>query len=383
MKEVNSLHQKAMEVADQAAAARLAGAMDDYKRLTVEALNLEIEAAKTFAAESDLEPTRSVLFRSAATLAVECQELRIAEQLISTALAGNPPLEIADELRDLLEDVYFNRHLELRGVKLAPGEVQMMLEGDGVGFGMTRSDAFIQRVNVLETMLYRTAERLLERPFREAGRKIKKLAKDFELYLSVPRSASFAVTLKLSQSNQPDLPGVDDSKSKDTMKELLDNLEILNKGDIRALEKQIPDEPYRRNFIALAEKLSPDGSDIRTVGFTSVTGTETRKVALAIPRKMLRERIHRASRHPIAKTKEQEIQIQGTLLEADATKELEGVIRVVDSKGTEFKIHVPRGMMSDIVKPMFEEEVVVSAIHKGSRIDLVTIDLAESDEKSS
>jgi len=33
-------------------------------------------------------------------------------------------------------------------------------------------------------------------------------------------------------------------------------------------------------------------------------------------------------------------------------------------------------MMSDIVKPMFEEEVVVSAIDKGSRIDLVTIDLA-------
>jgi hypothetical protein len=232
-------------------------------------------------------------------------------------------------------------------------------------------------------MLYRTAERLLERPFREAGRKIKKLAKDFELYLSVPRSASFAVTLKLSQSNQPDLPGVDDSKSKNTMKELLDNLEILNKGDIRALEKRIPDEPYRRNFIALAERLSPDGSDIRTVGFTSVTGTETRKVALATPRKMLRERIHRASRRPIAKTKEKEIQIQGILLEADATQELEGLIIVRDSKGEEFKIHVPRGMMSDIVKPMFEEEVVVSAIEKSSRIDLVAIDLAESEDKSS
>ncbi len=167
------------------------------------------------------------------------------------------------------------------------------------------------------------------------------------------------------------------------MKELLDNLELLNNGDIQALEKQIADEPYRRNFIALAEKLSPDGSDIRTVGFTSVTGSETRKVALSIPRKMLRERIHRGTRKPVAKSKDKQIQIQGTLLEADATQELEGLIRIVDSKGTEFKIHVPRGMMSDIVKPMFEEEVVVSAMDKGSRIDLVTIDLAESDERSS
>ncbi len=371
-----------MELADQAAKARLTGAMDEFKRLTVEALKFESDAAKTFAAKSDLEPTRSVLFRSAATLAVECHELRVAEQLISAALAGNPPSEIADELRDLLEDVYFNRHLELRGVKLAPGEVQMMLEGDGVGFGMTRSEAFIQRVNVLETMLYRTAERLMGRVFHEVGRRKKKLAEAFELYLSVPRAASFAVTLKLSQSNQPDLPGVEDLQSTQTMKELLDNLELLNKGDIVALEKRISDEPYRRNFIALAEKLAPDGSDIRTVGFTSVTGEETRKVALAIPRKMLRERIRLKPRRPI-KSKEKEVQIHGTLLEADATQQLEGLINVVDVKGEKITIHVPRGMMSDIVKPLFEEDVVVSAIDRGSQIDLVTIDLAESDEKSS
>src|SRR4051812_43490114 len=145
MNELNTLHQKAMELADQAADARRAGDLDGHKRLTIEALACEAEAARTFAAESNLEPTRSVLFRSAAALAVECQELRIAEQLISAALAGNPPPAIADELRDLLEDVYFNRHLELRGIKLAPGEVQMSLEGDGVGFGMTRSEAFVQR----------------------------------------------------------------------------------------------------------------------------------------------------------------------------------------------------------------------------------------------
>ncbi len=376
-----------MDLADQAAAARLAGAMDDFQQLTLEALKFESDAARLFATDSNLEPTRSVLYRSAATLAVECQELRVAEQLISAALAGDPPLEIADELRDLLEDVYFNRHLELRGVKLAPGEVQMTLEGDGVGFGMTRSEAFVQRVNVLETMLYRTAERQLGRAFRESGRKIKKLAKAFELYLSVPRGASFAVTLKLSQSRQMDLPGVDDSKTTHTMKELLDNLETLNHGDIGALERQIPDEPYRRNFIALAERLAPDGSDIRTVGFTSVTGKETRKVALAVPRKLLRERIRKAPQHSVVKLKgkekEKEIQIQGILLEADAMQELEGLINIVDSNGTAFRIHVPRGMMSDIVKPMFEEEVVVSAIDRGSRIDLVTIDLAESDERPS
>jgi hypothetical protein len=43
-----------------------------------------------------------VLHRSAASLAVECFQLREAERLIGRALAGNPPPDIADELRDLL-----------------------------------------------------------------------------------------------------------------------------------------------------------------------------------------------------------------------------------------------------------------------------------------
>jgi hypothetical protein len=51
-----------------------------------------------------------VLHRSAASLAVECLQLREAERLIRRALAENPPLDIADELRNLLlDEVYSQR----------------------------------------------------------------------------------------------------------------------------------------------------------------------------------------------------------------------------------------------------------------------------------
>jgi hypothetical protein len=56
----------------------------------------------------DLEPTRSFLRRS--TLALECNELREAERLISRALSGFPPIDIAEELRNLLiEEIYSHR----------------------------------------------------------------------------------------------------------------------------------------------------------------------------------------------------------------------------------------------------------------------------------
>jgi hypothetical protein len=37
--------------------------------------------------------------------------------------------------------------------------------------------------------------------------------------------------------------------------------------------------------------------------------------------------------------------------------------------------------MSDIVKPMFEEDVVVFGIRRGNRIDLESIDLARTGEE--
>ena len=93
-------------------------------------------------ARLEFEPTRSVLHRSAASLALECDEIREAERLIGRALSGNPPDEIAEELRDLLEDVYFLRHLSLRGIVLQPDEFQLSLEGDAIGFGIAPTNYF-------------------------------------------------------------------------------------------------------------------------------------------------------------------------------------------------------------------------------------------------
>src|ERR1035437_10027871 len=288
MKNVTELHQEAMKLADLAEIARRSGDSQAFQSYSSQALELEAKAAWSMSSQTDLEPTRSVLFRSAATLAIEVHRLREAEQLIGAALAGNPPPEIAEELRDLLEDVYFQRHLEVKGVSLSPGDVQMTLEGAAVGFGIARSDIFVQRLKDLETLLYRTAERILGQEFRESGRRKKSLSESFELYLSVPRAASFAVTLRLGQSSQLNLPGVDFTTN--TMKVLLDDLALVNEGNLEALKNSIPDESYRVNFMGLAERLAPDGKEIRTVGFTTAPDQVKRVVALVVTKKELRER---------------------------------------------------------------------------------------------
>jgi hypothetical protein len=110
MQDIETLHREAMELVDQAVLARQQGDVEVVVALSRAAFSKERAAADLVANQFDLEPTRSVLHRSAAALAIECNQLRDAERLIGRALAGNPPNDIADELRDLLlEEIYSQR----------------------------------------------------------------------------------------------------------------------------------------------------------------------------------------------------------------------------------------------------------------------------------
>jgi len=105
---ISDFHRQAMDLAEMAFTAKLRGNLQQTGELFRQAFEYERKAAKLSANDINAEPTRSVLHRSAASLAIDCGELREAERLIAIALSGNPPDEIADELRDLLEQVYAN-----------------------------------------------------------------------------------------------------------------------------------------------------------------------------------------------------------------------------------------------------------------------------------
>jgi hypothetical protein len=106
---INELHREAMRLADQASDLRRRGQEPGANTRLRQALEYERRAAELVAPDLALEPTRSVLHRSAATLAWRCGEYREAERLIATALSGTPPEMMAEELRDLLLQVYFEQ----------------------------------------------------------------------------------------------------------------------------------------------------------------------------------------------------------------------------------------------------------------------------------
>ena len=126
MSKVQDLHQQAMDLAEQADLKKLSGDVTQANEILKQALALETEAAQLMAEDMTAEPTRSVLHRSAATLAIECGELQMAEKLIAVAISGTPPLDIAEELKDLFIQINLHKYLERRGVQLAEDQLQLL-----------------------------------------------------------------------------------------------------------------------------------------------------------------------------------------------------------------------------------------------------------------
>lgn len=94
-------HHAAMEALDEADAATRRG--DEARAKAARRRAFVLEARAAAGAPSDLEPTRSVLYRSAASIAVGLGETIEARRLAYEGLRGEPPAEIKAELFHVLD----------------------------------------------------------------------------------------------------------------------------------------------------------------------------------------------------------------------------------------------------------------------------------------
>ena len=97
-------HRSAMDFAVQGLMAQMSPDPDAAIPLFEQALEMELAAIAKL--PEPIEPTYSVLHRSAGWMAFHCRQFRQAERLACRGLAGEPPDDIAAELRELLAQIY-------------------------------------------------------------------------------------------------------------------------------------------------------------------------------------------------------------------------------------------------------------------------------------
>lgn len=379
MSQVETLHTRAMDLAEEAFVAQKKGDEERALSLFHKALELEQRAAELLPLGRDAEPTRSILYRSAAALAYHSKDYETAERMIASGLAGFPAPEIKEELKNLYEDIDFMRHLSVRGLALDKNQWFMSIYGNATRFGGTAADQLMMRLDRVSSLFYRTVERLLKLPYRKSGGVTREIKEQYGLYISAFHPRSFAVSF---QVGSPDpqyklFPGAEKAKVVEpslVVDEVMRCFELFEGSNSDELRQRFDDENYYENFTGLARQLAPDGEDIKLVGFTSVRGGEEKPVALRKSRKQLRQQEGSVSQSTLPEIASK-VSLCGLLMHAHTPLKGEyGIVKLIekDSKH-EYSINVPISIMKDVVQPFYEEEVTILGYKEEGKVYLEEI----------
>lgn len=351
------LHRQAMEHADAALYFQSRGDETRFLEETVLATDLEEQAALMLPCAESAEPTRAVLLRSAATLALRCKQLRRAEQLVAQALIGSGPEALLDEVRDVLEQIHFERHLAVRGDELSDNELQVSLSGRGVSYGVVAASQFLDRAKNIGNLVRRTTERVLGLPFQSGRRPAKGQP---ALYMTAPRPGSFTVTYRLGmQTSLSGMGGVDE-----ILPTMLEDIKTVDRRDWHGLRQRINDDAYMGNFVALLRQIAPDGSNVRLVGFTA----RQKGVSYEVP--FHRRRGELLIEHPADADQQLEV-VEGIL---DGAERNSNIVKV-DKK----RIKVPGGFIDDIVRPLWGQSVKATVRRQRGTETPVLVDVESLD----
>jgi hypothetical protein len=104
MTRIEQLHNQAMNLAENAFLAQQKGDTNTFVQLSKEAFLLEKAAAMLLQNKSEAEPSRSILFKSAAFLAFDAQEFQECRNMITYTLLGKPDALIKAEMNQLFDE---------------------------------------------------------------------------------------------------------------------------------------------------------------------------------------------------------------------------------------------------------------------------------------
>ncbi len=356
------LHNQAMQLAEKAYLARLRGKRAQAEIYASEALRLEALAARALPPTPESEPTRSILFRSAAWLALQAnrydQALRLAQEGLSSS---HLPPDLAQQLHEVQEQAQFHLFLEQEGLSLSDQEATIYLKGPAVGPGHVFYTDFQERISAFLTLLQRTVERFERRHYRRSGRPA---GLRFASILALAPPGSFGFTIQLVTPSQTQSSLL--ASETEVIDEVLISLNLAAQGSIEALRERFLSthdhdqaQAYLRNFLSHARRIAPDGHRLRQVGIRSrshqvVLNEETPHI--------LRQALDIAMAPEATEEQLTPITVEGELVQAD--KDAHTVSLKAEDKRYTFEV---REGLEDMVRAYFGERVQVRGFERQSQ----------------
>lgn len=357
MTTVRELHDEAMKLSHLALVARETGDFQRAENLARQALTYEAEAASLVPDGRSSEPTRSILYRSAASLAYQCKDFYTAQQLIAKGLSGYPPARVEQELKMLLDQVNFEHYLQSHGVDLDNEEVGLAMKGNAVGYGTIVYHEFNKRIEAIFHLVDRTVQRKMGRDYQRSGR-ISQMYKPFTQVLSGFAPGSFTVKLKLGQPELQQQSFL--INTSDVIGEIIQGIELLSNYDEDALRELIQSEGYYHHFISMARELAPDGDQIQFVAFSS----NTKIVNITRSRDKI-DLTNNTNQDALTSSRTL-IKVEGVL--DHATSRRGDMVGLTTAEGVQYDITIKEGF-DDLVRSYFKKYVIITGLLDGKMIE--------------
>ncbi len=357
-------HNNAMGFSDDAMRAKRRGHHDDARELFEKALSSEREALKLMEGVVD-EPIYSTMYRSAATLALDCERYRLAEQLAYTALAGDPPGYLVSELKDVADQARLYTDPSRDGNELREDEINVAISGEVVKPGLAPWSDFVPRLIGVRSLLSRIWDFVDEHEHSDLSGARPDGA---SIMIGTLEPGSIAVKMRIGEPGQERLPGI--GGSGEVIKKTLQTIKAVNESDDSELTSLIPIEAYRRKFINLVKDIAPDGRRVSQVRFAGVVDGKEVQVPLRRTKASfnVRTRTTPEARH---KT------IVGRLRYADGFRKLGDQIKIIDKNGEACQVVVRSGEIDGIVDQWWDKWVEAKCIQEGETLTLESIDKAD------
>lgn len=350
MNTVKELHNHAMILLQEAIVFNHNGDTQSAKNKFKEAFVLESEAADLVSKNQNSEPTRSILYRSAASLAYQSDDFNKSLNLIGKCLSGNPTSKIKDEVRILYESINFKMYLEQKKLILADDEFDFHLAGNLISNGLIFYKEFNDRITSLMQIIKKTSQRMFNKNYKST-------TEIFSPVLHPISGGSFSITIKIAYNkNQQYDMFINPSTVID---EIIDCFSFVQNEQEEELSERINDESYYNHFISSSKKIAPDGEDITGVDFIS----KSKEINFS----RISDSIKLPSKNIVEKPKPdklEDITISGILDLASSKQGEDEFAEVTDDNGNTYKIVINDGL-DDYVRSYYKTRVTIEGKYDG------------------
>ena len=372
------LHREASALANRARIAHFDGDEASYLRLTQQAFHKESESAKLIR-EDPSHHMFAILHRSAATLAYRCGEHESAEELILEGMRQIRNFGIREDLYDLLDKVRLAAKYGQNANPLENEALVMTFQGIEANIGLIQPSQLSKRIINFATLVRNTIGSINSYAFRNR----RKVDRDYRVLATIPSFGSYRIGMTVTYVGPKRFPGI--SYFDGVRLTVMENLRLLNGGEIARLQTDLNDEGYLQNLVGLAKELAPDGESITAVGIEANIEGQHKSILFDSTRDDLNEMMLPLDEDIVVdefKLTDDPDSVVGLLQSADNTK---GQAKLLADDGKWWQIVVPEGLAEDVVKPYFGDRVRVEGRHmirkrKAKRLYLQDIRAASESE---